>query len=254
MKVYKRAASLIKEQTFLPKDKEKYILGLIKNNQSDAYVRKGNFSSEIVWDGKSYMFPSTGKHRSYTKGLFLFSMVRKDANAFIKSGSKVDMPTQFPVNEYNNEFSQFDKKMTGTDLNHAYWRIAFNIGIISKKTYERGLDDEFKIVRLAALSTLGKGKDYNILRDGELTTEVVKIGQNEELNNLYKSIRYTCYEYMQILKDMLKDDFVCYKTDCIYYVDNKENKKLVRDFFKTKKMTMKQLSSIKKALHEQNLN
>ena len=36
-------------------------------------------------------------------------------------------------------------------------------------------------------------------------------------------------------------DFICYKTDCIYYLDTEENRKLVNDFFKEKDLLMKQL-------------
>lgn len=254
MKTIKRVGSIIKDQVFLPKQKEQYILDLIKNNGGNAYVRKGNFSSEIVWDGKSYMFPSDNKHRSYKKGMFLFGMVRKDAKNFIKSGRVLEMPEQFPVNEYNNSFDKFSCKITGTDLNHAYWRIAFNLGVISKNTYFKGLDDEFKTVRLAALSTLGKGKDYLVIKDGLHTTETIKIGLEESLNALYKAIRYTCYEYMQTLKVVLKEDFVCYRTDCIFYVDTKDNRKVVRSYFKSQKVEMKQLYRIKKTLHEQDFS
>jgi len=254
MKTIKRVGSIIKSADFLAKHKEKYMLDLIKKNQGSGYLRSGNFSSEIIWDGKSYMFPSKGSARSYKKGLFLFGMVRKDAKAFLKNGGKVKVPKKYPVNDYNENFSKLDEKMTGTDLNHAYWRIAFNLGIISKNTYFKGLDDEYKVVRLSALSTLGKGKDYFIIKDGVITNEVVKIGVNEEMDNLYKAIRFTCFKYMQNIKKMLKDDFICYRTDCVYYVDTKENKKIVRDYFKKEKMSYKQLYSIKKTLHEQDFS
>ena len=55
---------------------------------------------------------------------------------------------------------------------------------------------------------------------------------------------------MQDVKKMLAKDFICYRTDCVYYVDTPENRKMVRDFFKEKQMSMKQLYSIKKTLHE----
>jgi hypothetical protein len=131
--------------------------------------------------------------------------------------------------------------MTGTDLNHAYWRIAFNLGIITKNTYMRGLDDELKVVRLAALSTLGKGKDYNIIKDGVITKEVIKIGANEQMDSLYKAIRYTCYKYMYQVKKLLGKDFLCYKTDAIYYCDTKPNRLIVEEFFIKKDLLMKQL-------------
>jgi len=251
MRTIKRVGSVIKSQDFRPKAKEKYLLNLMKMTSGNGYMRKGNFSSEIIWDGKSYVFPANGTKKSYRKGLFLFGMVRKDAKNFIKKGNKIKIPKRYPVNEYNENFTKMDEPMTGTDLNHAYWRIALNLGIISKNTYTKGLDDDFKALRLAALSTLGKGKEYQVIKDGKLTDEVVRIGIDDEMDDLYKAIRYTCYKYMQKIKKMLKGDFICYRTDCVYYVDTTENKKMVRDYFKSEKMSYKQLYSVKKTPHEQ---
>jgi hypothetical protein len=59
---------------------------------------------------------------------------------------------------------------------------------------------------------------------------------------------------MQNMKIMLNEDFVCYRTDCIFYVDTKENRKLVRSYFKSQKLDMKQLYRIKKTLHEQDFS
>lgn len=255
MRTIKRVGSVIKNQEFKPKHKEKYMLDLIKKYGGNGYMRQGNFTTEIIWDGKSYMFPTKSKSvKAYRKGMFLFGMVRKDAKDFIKSGKKVKIPKKYPVNEYNNDFNKFGERMTATDINHAYWRIAFNLGIISKKTYMLGLDDDYKVVRLAALSTLGKGKDYFIIENGKITNQVVKIGLNEDMDALYKAIRYTCYKYMQKVKKLLKDDFICYRTDCVYYVDTPMNRSIVREFFKGEGMSYKQLSSIKKTLHEQSFS
>jgi hypothetical protein len=250
MKTIKYVGSVIKTQDYKTKDKELLMLNLIKANGGNGYYRKGNFSTELVWDKKSYMFPSDNDVKSYTRGMFLFGMVRKDAKAFIKSGKTIKVPNKYPTNEYNDNFDKFGFKMGGTDLNHAYWRIAFNLGIISKTTYQKGLDDDFKVVRLSALSTMGKGKDYFVIKEGKLTNEVVKIGYDEDMDNLYKAIRYTCFKYMQILKKMLGDDFICYRTDCIYYVDIPENRKMVREYLKEQNMSMKQLYAIKKTPHE----
>jgi hypothetical protein len=222
------------------------MMDLIKANGGNGYYRKGNFSNELVWDGISYIFPSKVKDNSYVKGMFIFGMVRKDVNDFVNSGRKIKVPKRYPVNEYNDFFDKFGEAITGTDINHAYWRIAYNLGIISESTYQRGLGDDFKTTRLAALSTLGKGKEYFLIKDGKFTNQVVKIGYNEVLDNIYKAIRYTCYKYMQEIKDLLKNDFVCYRTDCVYYVDSIENRKLVRDYFKSKQMEFKQLSRTKK--------
>ena len=43
------------------------------------------------------------------------------------------------------------------------------------------------------------------------------------------------------VKKILGRDFLCYKTDCIYYIDTTENRRKVREFFKEKDLFMKQL-------------
>lgn len=252
MKAYKNRGYLIKTQDYLVKPKEKFILDLIKKYKGSGYYRKGNFVTEIIWDGKSYVFPANSKNgKSFKKGGFLYGMVRKDVGAFLKSGKKIKMPKQYPVNEYNNDFDKFGEKITGTDVNNAYWRIAYNLGIISRGTYTKGLGDDFKVVRLSALSTLGSGKDYQIIKDGKLIDMFALIGKNDDLHKIYSAIRYTCYKYMQQLKKKLGNDFVAYRTDCIYYVDTPENRKLVKDFFTKNNLETKQLYRIRKSLHEQ---
>ena len=239
---------------FQPKEREMQILSLIAAYKESGLYRKGNFSTEIVWGKRNFMFPVKKKDDlGMKKGMFLFSMVRRDALNLLKGGKEVKVPTKYPVNETNHKFDKLGYRITATDLNHAYWRIAFNLGIINKKTYEMGLSDELKVVRLAALSTLGASKNYAVIRDGEITEEIVKLGGNEELQNLYKAIRYNCYRMMQDLKRLLKNDFISYKTDCIYYLDTPDNRKMVREYCKANKMTYKQLTGDTNALYTEGI-
>jgi hypothetical protein len=46
---------------------------------------------------------------------------------------------------------------------------------------------------------------------------------------------------MYELSVILKDDFFCWKTDCIYYRDTPKNRQIVQDFFDNRKMSWKQL-------------
>jgi hypothetical protein len=89
MRTIKRAGNVIKTQEFQQKDKEKFLLQLLKLHSGNGYMRKGNFSSEIIWEGKSYMFPPKKQTKSFKSGLFLFGMVRKDAKAFVKYENKI---------------------------------------------------------------------------------------------------------------------------------------------------------------------
>jgi len=244
MKYLKR--SPIRYTEYMPKHREKTIMRSIINNQCDAFLRYGNFSHEII-DGKTcYIFPpdktKESKLSKMRQGIYLFSVVRKDAKEWLKNNLKFDLPDKNPVNEYSSGIEDFNnQKVTGTDLNSAYWTIAYNLGIITKDTYDKGLSNDLKQIRLATLSTLGSGKKYYVIRDGEMTNDEVCIGADEKLADVYRLIRYTCYMYMNELKNMLGKSFVAYRTDCIYYIDTKENRELVRNYFKSKKLKFKQL-------------
>lgn len=223
---------------------EPFLMNRMVNQKADGYIKKGTFTNEVVWGKYSYIFSVLDKKKqaAFKKGMFLFGMVRKDAKLYLKTHPIIKLPKKYSQIEYKGTFDErMFGKVTGTDLNHAYWRIAYNLGILCDLTYVKGLDDKFKSVRLAALSTLGADKKYRIIKNGEITNEYKVINGNSELQQIYKLIRYTCYKYMNQVKKILGPDFLCYKTDCIYYIDTTENRKKVRDFFKEKDLFMKQL-------------
>jgi len=223
---------------------ETFIFNRMQSEKADGYIKKGVFTNEIVWGNYSYIFSKLDrkKQTAFRKGMFLFGMVRRDAKIFLQRNTKIKLPKKYGQIDYIGSLNEdLLGKVTGTDLNHAYWRIAYNLGIISEQTYIKGLNDSFKSVRLASLSTLGKEKKYQKIKKGEIIDDYLIIGGEEELKSIYILIRYTCYKYMNEVKKLLGKDFLCYKTDCIYYIDNKENRKKVKDFFNQKNLLMKQL-------------
>jgi hypothetical protein len=229
---------------YAPKNLESFLLERIKKEKGDGLLRKGTFTNEIVWGLNSYMFSNMNKtkQKNFRKGMFLFGMVRKDAKEYLQTKKRIKLPKQYKQIEYVDSVDEsLLDNVTGTDINHAYWRIAYNLGIISERTYIKGLPDEYKSVRLASLSTLGASKKYFKIKKGVLTNQIKEIKGEEELQNLYVLIRYTCYKYMNKVKRILGKDFLCYKTDCIYYIDSKENRKKVKDFFNLHKLSVKQL-------------
>lgn len=228
---------------YTPSNAGDFLLKRMERDKADGLIKKGVFTDEIVWGAYSYIIPKMNKKKqgAFKKGMFLFGMVKKDVNKYLEK-KIVRLPKRYGQIEFNDDlYFDEDERITGTDLNHAYWRIAYNLGIISGRTYERGLPDKFKEVRLAALSTLGGKKKYNKIIDGVITENFFIIEGDEELRKVYTLIRYTCYRYMSQVKKMLGKDFICYKTDCIYYIDTQENRKLVNEFFEQKDLLMKQL-------------
>ena len=232
-----------KSVTYTSKTSEDFIFKRMVEEKANGLIKRGTFTNEIVWGNNSYIFPCMDKKRqaSFKKGMFLFGMVRKDVKEYLKTNT-IKLPTKFAQIEYNKELNEdVFGKITATDLNHAYWRIAYNLGIISDNTYTKGLNDDFKAVRLASLSTMGANKKYQKIKNGKLLDEYKVVYGDDTLKDVYKLIRLTCYKYMNQVKKKLGRDFLCYKTDCIYYIDTQYNRKIVKDFFKEKDLYMKQL-------------
>lgn len=233
----------MKNVSYAHKQMERYVLKQMERAGGDGLIKKGTFTNEIIWGKKSYIFSLLDKKKqtAFKKGMFLFGMVRKDVNKYLLTNN-VRLPKKYNQIEYNNDINlELFNKVTGTDLNHAYWRIAYNLGIITELTYLKGLPDDFKSVRLAALSTLGAEKKYKIIKNGKVTYDIKTIAGNKELQDVYKLIRFTCYRYMNQVKKILGKDFLCYKTDAIYYIDTRQNRKIVKDFFEKKNLLTKQL-------------
>ncbi len=236
---------IVKSKKFLSGVTEGTLLTLIKDNKSSGYIKKGTFSNEIIWNKKSFMFPSgnAAQRARFKSGLYLFGKVRKEAETFLRKNPHFRLPKQERSILYNNENPvDAGRKVCATDLNHAYWRIALNLGVISEDTYRGALSKKFKSIRLASLSTLGAGKTYQVIQDGKITKSTIKIGEDTELRRVYTLIRYTCFKHMVKVARMLGDDFLAYKTDCIYYYDTPYNRKLVSDYFSKNGLTYKQLS------------
>ena len=201
-------------------------------------LREGTDCCEVIVDGTCYVY-STSTRFPISK-LFLFNIVRRDAAMFLESHENVFLPDEYPTAHYNEDYDDENGSIIGFDINHAYWRIAYNLGIISEKTYSRGLGSDCKAVRLAALSTLGRQKAFKQYKNGERLPEyVVTQAKQEDLTKLYTLIRFSCFEMMFEASKILGDDFDAWKTDCIYFRDTEENRDKMNDFFTKKGLTYK---------------
>lgn len=213
---------------------------LVKNKVS-FYVRYGTECNELIYDNEFRVY-TTGRNNFPPKLIFLFSVVKNNCIKYLKTQeTELVLPPKMPTQYINYEYDHNKGKLTGTDLNHAFWRIAYVKGYISKKTYERGLVEEAKALRLATLSVLGTAKHYDYYVEGHFKERVTVREENLQLKEIYKDIRYSCYYMMYEVATMLGEEFDSWKTDCIYYRDSPENRKLVHDYFEEREMLFKQL-------------
>lgn len=203
-------------------------------------IRRGSECNELIFDGLHNVYATKNKNFPSNK-IFLFNLVTRDVKKFLKTNPFVELPPKKDTASYSYNYDLEDGNLTGTDLDHAYWRIAFVKGYITKKTYDYGLDDTAKPLRLATLSVLGREKVFEKWENGEYVESITLKPQVEQLRMVYADIRLSCFYMMYEVSKLLGDDFFCWKTDAIYYRNTPKNIKLVQDFFDERRMLYKQL-------------
>ena len=212
------------------------------NLKLDFYVKKGVEIDQVIYGFNHFLF-STGNNNFPPEKLFLFHRVNVDVKKFLEKTPFIELPPKKPTQSYNLDYDDNVGTITGTDLDHAFWRIAYIKGYISKKTYEYGIaDNKAKVIRLATLGNLGKDEVYDKYENGILVGQEVRRPENKNMKNIYADIRLTCYYMMYQLSLQLGDDFESWATDCIYYRDTPENRKIVHDFLDMHNMLYKQLT------------
>lgn len=216
---------------------DNYIKDLVSNKLSFS-VRRASECTEILMDDKHIVFASQNIFPK--KKIYLFNSVKQQTTKWLKNNS-VFLPEELNSIKYNYDYDTDEGTMCGTDLNHAYWRIAYLYGMINEKTYIAGLDTECKALRLATLSVLGREKKFDNYENGVMKKSYVYQKENVDLKNVFKFIRLTCFSFMKEASDLLGNDFFAWKTDCIYYRESYKNIKMVQEYFDQYNLTYKQL-------------
>jgi hypothetical protein len=220
----------------------------------DGYYREGSYVHEIFCDGRRIVVPKMGFQNNC---FWVYKIVINDVKKYLES-HKPKRSKRYPSVLWNRSKSDFVGKITATDVDAAYWRIAYLRQYISENTYLRGLDLEDKSMRNSSLSNLNSQKQWFVIEGGQLTEKSFVITKPDDYAEIYDDIRFFCYKLMKDLSLLLGDDFICYKVDCIYYVDNKRNRQIVQGFLNKNKMEWKQLEehklkkTIKTKNHEKN--
>ena len=143
---------------------DNYIKDLVSNKLSFS-VRRASECTEILMDDKHIVFASQNIFPK--KKIYLFNSVKQQTTKWLKNNS-VFLPEELNSIKYNYDYDTDEGTMCGTDLNHAYWRIAYLYGMINEKTYIGGLDTDCKALRLATLSVLGREKKFDNYEKGEI--------------------------------------------------------------------------------------
>jgi hypothetical protein len=208
--------------------------------ESDGYTRDNMFGTEIIWGGHKHYFSKKKAAKAY-KYFYIFSLVKKDAKKYLETHELKNIKP-IPAQHENNKIKTMrNKKLAGVDLDSAYWNMAFQKNIIRESTFDKGLclPPKYKSMGLSALSSLGTDKRYHIIRNGQMTNDIKIIKGDDRLKEVYMQIRYECYKIMRSLARVLKNDYVRYRTDCLYFIYNERTKRVVEDFMNKRGLDFK---------------
>lgn len=225
----------LSSKVFRPTKNPNILIDQLKKQRKSFYVRQTKNVTTIICDGVETNFTNYSEKPLFPiNQLFIFKMVTDDAYRWLKMNPDYPCNQKLPTNAYNFDYDLDNGTLTGTDISSAYWYIAHKIGVISNKTFVKLLDPKFKTTKLASLAVLGRQMVYDEYVDGEILPEkVVLRDKNASLVAIYRHIRYECYRHMIEMSMLLGRNFFCYKTDCIYYRDTQENKKIVYDYLES---------------------
>ncbi len=235
-----RKRKLYRTSNFMFNSDHKMYLAQIERLGQHAFMRENIYGVEIVWGDTRYVFVKK-KHRKKVKNLFLFGMVKRNALDWLKSNSIKRAPWLPPV-VVNDDLEPSRRKITGIDLNNAYWIIARNMGVLKDNTFDHGIRINEKDLYVSTLSSLGADKMYEEIKNGKISSYTQTVKGNDELKKIYAKIRYTCFRYMREIAGMLGPDFVAYRTDCVYFLHSRENLKMVKGYFEQKDFDCKVVS------------
>lgn len=220
----------------------KPLIDKLISKKKEFLLRETKYLTTVIVDGMEYIYPNKNEDGFNPRMLWLFSVVQSEAKKFLERNPEWLMPTKLPVNVTNYDYDDSYGRLTGTDINSAYWNIAHQMGVISDTTYTNAEDSKYKRVRLAALAILGRNISYNKFKDGKKQTKpFIYENQEKRLKQIYQAIRYKCYQMMNEIAQILGNEFEAYRTDCIYYRDTSANRKLVHDYLREHGFDFKQL-------------
>lgn len=228
-----------------------FFLKKIKLHKSDGYMRKNIFGTEIIWQDMKMHFSTKRARKSY-KYFFIFALVRKDAIRYMEENGikKNDWQPSIHYNKKLDLKKLNAQQFVGIDMDSAYWNVGYKLGILTQNTFEKGLQIPDKTLGLAALASMGSDKSYTIIKDGLPTNDRLVVKGNDDLKEVYKLIRFTCFKYMRRLASLLGNDYVCYRTDAIYFINTPANIQIARDYMERHdldyKLAYEQLSGVDK--------
>lgn len=213
---------------------------MIKERGYSVYYKQNIFGGEVIV-GDTRFFFTTQRGLKTKKNMFLFGMVKRDVKKYLLKHT-LKKSTWSPSVHFNSRKFPKDAKIIGYDMDSAYWNIAFSkLKMISANTYWRGIKTGDKGTMNISLSSLGTDKYYKKTKNGFPTRDVYVIRGDDQLKEVYTKVRHTCFKMMKKLAGLLDRYYICYKTDCIYFVKTPRSVAIAKKFLDAQDLDYKVL-------------
>jgi len=192
---------------------------LISKKKTFTYTKSGN---RHILNGEDARYnmnirlvkPSSEK----LEGVFIFSPFNSDVKKFIKKGLVVDTPENTALYRTNPKVligindRRKEPQVCMIDLNECFWKTAFNLGVISKKTYDTGR--AFKQARNICIGKLRSSDEVKTYKKGKLV-EHKTVLTSEDRNKVYWMIINEVARCMNEVMDI--DGTFHWNVDCVMY-------------------------------------
>lgn len=216
-------------------EKSQELIRKMRENKCSFTVVSGGQSKKILFQNKGETYKKKtyyGNAKSeHLPGVFMCSIVKKDIDSYIKNGNPIpqfkDKPSLLLYNFKEIEkICEADKTHLSyaIDINSCYFQTAYNLGFISKKTFDRGWKDRdiYKYGILASIGTLNKKEVIEKYVDGELVSTDYEEENYNKYSPFYWAIINEVNKIMNQIAELLGDDFYMWLTDCAVFKRGRE--------------------------------
>lgn len=167
--------------------------------------------------------------------MWVFAAVKKSAIKFVQAETIKPLKKNYLPTMLDRDMVaklEVGQTFNATDMDAAYWVIAYENGYISKRVFEHVMeksliDKTYKLIRNKALSCLVSPKKIETQEDGKVIHDSIR---NEQLVKLYTDVRNKTYRVMtDIQRKLGRKLFIGYKIDCVFH--HHDGMKLVQNYF-----------------------
>jgi hypothetical protein len=210
------------------------------HNRGDEYELVVSGTTEkIRCGGRTYL--SFDRKSVINNGYFISNAVKKDVSNWLadENNTLIERKRDYVEQKFalENIEKNIGKILLSIDINDCYWQTAYNMGFITKKTYEKGLEKKaWKVGRNASIGSLCKTEMVTTYKNGMIVRGEDKrlkrrvIHRDERYQHVRHNIIGYVHDMFMELTKQLGEDFFMFLTDCVFTTI--EKKQFVEDFFR----------------------